>query len=263
MIFEEFFLTSPKFFKTDHHISNDIGKLISYKTGIEVKDIKDYDDNTDKDAILYGILRGCFELMEKLRKNNKNYINIDHGYFGKNFYRFTKNARGYSYKLLDVPNDRFKSLDLKIEDYKLNGKDIIVLPPSSYWGFYYNVNILQWTYKVKNKLKKYTDKNIIIKSKTNTHIPLSEYLNNAYALVHYSSMGAIESLIRGIPVITLGPSFLKNYTSNTIEEIENIKLIEREKLFANLAYNQFSYEEIKTGFVWKQLTEIYKAVKNG
>lgn len=257
------FLNSPKFFKTNHHLSNDVAKLISIDTGIEVKNIKEYDDNSDKDAILYGILRGCFELMEKLRKNNKNYINIDHGYFGKNFYRFTKNARGYEYKLLDLPMDRFNSLDLEIQDYKSGGADIIVLPPSPYWGFYYNINVLQWNKEVTNKLKKFTDKNIIIKSKTDSEKPLKEYLKNAHALVHYSSMGAVEALLMGVPVITLGPSFLKNYTSSSIEEIENPRLIEREKLFANLSFNQFSYDEIRNGFVWHQLNEIYKAVENG
>lgn len=256
-------LNNPIMYETDNFLSQQMAKIINMGFGYPIQNVRDY--NEASDAVMYGILRGCTEIMTATRNIGRNYVNIDHGYFTNRnnnpHYRLTRNARHYAFKLLDLPNDRFKQHSLTIQDYNLSGTDIMVLPPSIFWAQYSNIDHISWTENVNKLLKTFTDKNIIIKNK-NDEKPLKEYLKNAYAVIHYSSMGAVDALLVGVPVITLGPSFLSNYSSTDISEINNLKLFDREKLFYNLAYNQFTIQEIANGYAKNILNEIYKQLDN-
>jgi hypothetical protein len=229
--------------------------------GYQIKNVNEYLEDTD--AVMYGILRGCFEIMEKTQEIGRNYVNIDHGYFtdrGKNtYYRMTRNARSYEYKLFNVPDDRFKKLNITLQEYKTKGQYIVILPPSEYWGNYYGVNPDQWATDVVKTLNQYTDMYYKVKKKDET-IPLSVWLKEAALLIHYSSMGGLEALIAGVPVITLGPSFLSKYTTNNLADFNKVIYTEREKLFNNLAYNQFTPEELSNGTARDILNHIYQEI---
>lgn len=255
------FLNNPVAYQTGHGNSNTVCSWINRGFGYPIKHVSEYDDGTD--AVMYGILRGCFEVMEKTREIGRNYVNIDHGYFtdrGNNpYYRMTRNARSYEYDLFNVPDDRFKKLNITLRDYKSKGHYIVILPPSEYWGNYYGVNPDAWSLDVVKTLHKYTDMYCKIKKKDEA-IPLSEWLKDAALLVHYSSMGGLEALIAGVPVITLGPSFLSKYTTNNLENFNNIIYTDREKLFNNLAYNQFTPQELSSGVARDILNHIYQHI---
>lgn len=256
-------LNNPVSYQTAYGISQQMCKFIESGFGYPVKSVEEYDHNTD--AVMYGILRGCTEIMEISRKNNRNYVNIDHGYFTKRdinpYFRFTRNDRHYSAKLLDLPSDRFDKHNLSVKDYKMSGKNIIILPPGEFWGRYSNIDHISWGQNIKILLQTFTDKEIIIKNKNDTK-SLREYFDDAYAIVHFSSMGAIEGLIEGIPVLTLGPSFLQVYSSTDIMEINNLKLFDRSKLFNNLAYHQFTINEVLAGTAKSILNDLYKELDN-
>ena len=255
-------LNNPIFYETNHPLSQQMAMYFNMGFKYPVKNVKYYDENSD--AVMYGILRGCSEIMCISKNNNRNYVNVDHGYFTDRnlnpYYRITKNSRYYSSKLLDLPDDRFKMHNLTIKEYKQPGNDIIILPPSSFWGQYSNIDYAAWPIVVVDELKKLTDRNIIIKQKTDTK-PLSEYLKSAYVVIHYSSIGAIEALLEGIPVITLGPSTLNQYSSTVLTDIDNIKFFDREKLFYNLAYHQYNVQEIISGTAKNILNDLYKEIE--
>lgn len=257
-------LNNPVVYKASHNISNFICGTTSYGFKYILRHVAEYSDNTD--AIMYGVLRGCAEIMTHAKNTGKNYVNIDHGYFTNKavdpYFRYTRNARTYEYNLLDLPSDRFLKHNLTIKDYKSNGDTILILPPSVFWGQYSKIDYNNWANRVKIELEKITDRPIVIKNKYDGK-PLSEWWEDTYAVIHYSSMGAVEALLAGIPIITLGPSFLNNYGSNQITDINNIKLFDREKLFYNLAYNQFNLKEVLNGTAKQLLNEIYKEIDNG
>lgn len=256
-------LNNPISYETTHSISQQMCKFVEMGFGYPIKKVEEYDLKSD--AVMYGILRGCTEIMALSRQNNRNYVNIDHGYFTNRntnpYFRFTKNDRHYSGKLLDLPVDRFLQHGLFVKEYKTTGNNIIILPPSEFWGRYSNIDHKSWGQNIKTLLQTVTDRNIIIKHK-NDEKPLSEYFKDAYAVVHYSSMGAIEALIEGIPVLTLGPSFLQGYSSTDIMDIDNLKLFERHKLFINLAYHQFTIKEVITGTAKSILNELHEELNN-
>ena len=65
---------------------------------------------------------------------------------------------------------------------------------------------------------------------------------------------SIDSILEGVPVITCSEyNFLWPISTHTIEDVENPRKGEREQLLYNLAYAQWSVQEIKEGKPWKHL----------
>ena len=74
--------------------------------------------------------------------------------------------------------------------------------------------------------------------------PIDKALSNAWALVTDHSNAAVDALSEGIPVIfTNSARILGN-----IEDIENPPM--NREFFNNLAYQQWTLEEIRSGEAW-------------
>jgi hypothetical protein len=86
---------------------------------------------------------------------------------------------------------------------------------------------------------------------------LSENLAGAWASVSLSSGAAIESLISGVPAITLSPDSLAyGITSHDLESVEKPLLPEREQFLYDLAYAQWSPEEYADGTAWRHIEPV-------
>jgi len=78
--------------------------------------------------------------------------------------------------------------------------------------------------------------------------PSKQLLQNCWCVVTYTSGFSFDAIIRGIPVITINNrSFAAPISSNFIEEIEDPKLGNRIDWLSNVAYCEWSVEEIKQG----------------
>jgi hypothetical protein len=51
----------------------------------------------------------------------------------------------------------------------------------------------------------------------------------------------------GIPTICHPASFAADISSTSLEEIENPRRVDRQQWFNNLAYSQFTHDEIESG----------------
>ena len=102
-----------------------------------------------------------------------------------------------------------------------------------------------WLEETIFKIKKKTDRNVIVSSKYKN--PMSEVIKNAWCVVTDHSNSAIDAMINGIPAIFTNPV----RKLGTIEEVENPPM-DRE-FFKNLAHNQWTLQEIKSGKAWSDL----------
>lgn len=245
-------------YETDHEISQQICRIISKGTGFPLTTIEKFKSGP---AIIYGKLRGCKAALEANLEAGHPTLVVDHGYFSSRdqhgHWRFTLNSFDDPGHLVDLPADRWEHFGREFKQYRDRGEYILILSPSSFWAYYGNFNQHVWDWHKTQELKAYTDLPVVVKDKRD-ETPLQEYLKDAKAVVHYASMGGLTALEQGVPVITLGPSFLKDYTNTQISDINNLKHPEREKLFCNLAYRQFTFSEILSGFAWQTITKIYK-----
>ena len=78
--------------------------------------------------------------------------------------------------------------------------------------------------------------------------PIELQAQNTHCVVTCISLAAIDAQILGIPTICHPSSFAADISSTKLEEIENPRRVDRQQWFNNLAYSQFTHNEIENGF---------------
>lgn len=154
-----------------------------------------------------------------------------------------------------------------------------------------NVSTYQWALKTIERLREYTQRPILVRSHP-SHKPkegdefykffydimntenvkfslgskttVEEDLKKAYCTVAFSSGSSIDSIIAGVPVLAQDPgNFAFELSSNYISDIENLKLAEEKEVnnwLNQLAYSQWSPEEMENGVAWMNLLPIVDQV---
>ena len=217
-----------------------------------VNNFKDY----DKTIATYGVLRGTYEIIKKV----KNFYYMDHGYFNQSDRKFENNRTkilnldGY-FRIVynnfvhngdgNYPDDRLKKLNLNFKKQSNLGSYIILSEPSDAMKKIYNEE--DWINKITNKLKKLTNRQIVVHNK-HSNKPLDELLLNAWAFVSLQSTAGFKAMLNGVPAYFTEKT-LKNI--NLIEEIETPKI--DYKIFNNLAYGQWTLKEIESGEAWEKI----------
>ncbi|MEE9611183.1 MAG: hypothetical protein V3W19_08020 [Desulfatiglandales bacterium] len=204
-------------------------------------------------AIVYGVLRGCGEIIKQCEWIHRDYYHIDHGYFLRGhyegYYRVTKNglqSDGWG----KFNPKRFEDLKVPLRPWKRTGRHIVICPLSKMAGEFINVDPKKWVETVLGELSLHTDRPIIVKYKDDK--PISSALEDAWCLVTHSSNAGVDAVVSGVPVIALGHSACLP-VSWDIEDIESPHWPAREQWTWNLASNQWTLEEMRSGEAWKML----------
>ena len=115
-------------------------------------------------------------------------------------------------------------------------------------------------------IRKYSQRPIVFRKHPNqTKMPIGDYkmspyshkeldrdLQNAWCTVAFTTNGAVDSAINGIPVIAIDPICMAyEISSHELSEIENPKLADRQQWAYNLAYAQWSFPEMSSGECWR------------
>ena len=218
-----------------------------------INNFKDY----NKTIATYGVLRGTGELLKKVN----NFFYIDHGYFKQSKRTFVNKRTNimdldgyfrivYNNYIHDgrgnYPKDRLEKLNLKFRDINKNGKYIILSEPSETMKKFYNVK--SWVENTTKLVKNFSDRELIIHNKFSKE-PLDELLMNAWAFVSLQSTAGFKAMIKGVPAYFTDPS-LKNV--GLIKDIEKHEI--NYSIFNNLAYGQWTINEIQSGEAWDILS---------
>lgn len=149
-------------------------------------------------------------------------------------------------------------------------------------------NTYTWALNTATRLRKFTDRKIVIRTHP-SHKPkdtddwykfytdvsinvknvdfslgkdkdIKEDLKDAYCSVAYTSGSSIDSIVNGIPTLATDPgNFAFEISSKFVEEINNLKLADSvtvKRWLQNLAYSQWSPEEMRNGEAWCHLLPI-------
>ena len=214
----------------------------------------------DRTIATYGVLRGTLEIINKV----KNYYYIDHGYFNQSKRSFEDNRTnvinldGY-FRIVynnfihngigNYPDDRLKKLNLDILDQKKSGDFIIISEPSVVMKKVYNVP--RWTEDTIKLVNKYTDRKVIIHNKFSKE-PLDFLLKNAWAFISLQSTAGFKAMQKGVP------AFFTDYFLKNIGEIKDIENpIINYNIFNNLAYGQWTLNEIESGEAWENIVKSF------
>jgi hypothetical protein len=80
-------------------------------------------------------------------------------------------------------------------------------------------------------------------------------LNNAWAVINHSSNPAMEAVFNGIPVFVSESSLCYNVSGGELENILSPLMPERQEWANQLAYTEWTIQEIKEGAPWKRIRE--------
>jgi hypothetical protein len=231
---------------------------------------KDNFDLTDKTPVIFrgmaksGLIKQCVD-------NNIDFYYIDTGYINekiKIWHRFTKNnfqvLNHLSYEELTQRTNINKLKNRFFEIVKKNynsfkpelrkkGDKILITPPTNKVFKHFNYDVDKWIAETYNKIKKITDREIVVRYKPKSRFVrshkntfLKDLKNNVHCLVTFNSITAIEAIINGCPAITLGPNAASYLTENKIDNIENPYYPDEDKIREHLLYLtacQFKKEE--------------------
>ena len=237
-------------------------------TGFPV--VHDVDIDTPEPIIFRSIVKK--ELIQYRLANNLPFYYMDSGYFGnyRNFYnpegkklwhRIVKNGLQHN-EIKQRPSNRLDALGIKVKKaIRRKGNAVLLALPSPKPCIFYNIDLDKWKEETITEIKKHTDRPIIIREKPKLR---ADRVNNsiykafeqAHVLVTYNSIAAVESIINGIPAITLAPTAADPVCDKELAKVENptIQHIDKLQAWANhLAYGQFHYHELQDGTAWRIL----------
>jgi hypothetical protein len=214
------------------------------------------------------VLRGITKRkqMDACRAMGRDFFYMDTGYFGngkkKIYHRITKNDVQKFGPIIERPGDRLEVTGVKPRKVRVDGRKILLAPPSQKLLNLYDINLDTWMAETMAEIKRHTDREIVVRLKQGRSTRVNDdtmemaLSNDIYCLITYSSIAAGEALLFGKPAITLGPNAAAALCTQNISEIEGLKvpsLDEVEAWARHIAYCQFTEAEMRNGTAWRIL----------
>jgi len=214
---------------------------------------------------------------ENQKKYGKDWVVFENGYLplSNNVRYYCAGLNGFNghgdHKIHNIDESRLGKLNIDIKDWTTKGEYILIVSQFGHRDTRYSMPI-DWPDTIIKKLREYTDRPIIFKSKAGKRrVPSKSYLNvtvvdnseslsslikSAWAVVVWNSKAAVKSLIEGVPIVVDAPVAISKFMCTSIESIETPYRPEdadRLYFFNWLANAQWSEQEIATGKPFEQL----------
>jgi len=241
-------------------------------TFIGQKDLVNYPPSCP--IIFRGLSR---KIVRQCEKQKRAYYYIDTGYIGnlvkhKNWHRVVKNGLQHTSPRFDLPDDRFKEIvrkanydHLEFKGWKPEGKNILLVSPSEKPCKFYDIDRDVWIDETIQELKKYTDRDIIVRNKpergkrVGRNSIYSQFIeDDVYAVVTFNSIAATEAIGYGIPAFATAPNVADLLCYKDLSMIETPRYEDEEKVKKWqhwLAYCQYTYEEMTSGSLFDMIEE--------
>jgi hypothetical protein len=235
-------------------------------------------EDTSKPLVVRGVIKK--DRVNECIRAGRDFYYIDTGYLGnfvspgnpsgkKIWHRVVKNENQHS-TIRNVPSDRWEALLKQDPSLKWNGwkdykKKILLVMPNPKACKYYRVDYDTWVKETQDNIKKYSNLPVEVRIKGSRSERVKEYTiydaldSGVYATVAFNSMAAMESIAHGVPAFVSVPCAAGPLASCDLSQLGNpfkpdVNLIEKQ--CHNLAYGQFTIEEILNGTAY-DLTEKY------
>lgn len=209
-------------------------------------------------TVIWGLLHGCQQYMkEPWIFTDMPYHGRWNGDYEKSYWRWCYNNL-HDNRKLDVPADRFEAWNTEVKPWT-DGDYILICPSSNTMTRYMcGMDAETWAAKMYEVVKQYSTRPVRVRfkpRKNNTSGPaaadvsIEQELHGAHAVITSASLTAIDALKLGVPVFTDQPEYNPAaWCANTdFSKLNNPEYYDREHLFYNLAYKQYSIPEMRDG----------------
>lgn len=191
----------------------------------------------------------------------------------------------------DSPADRWQAqssqLNIKPAPYRTEGRHVLLLGQVARDASLRGVDIVKWLRDTAIEVRRRSTRPIVVRLHPSmrwrdrkaaiaacaeiadlTISPLertfSADIADAWTCVTYSSGGAVDALLAGVPPICMSPANVAyELCSKSIEDIEQPLQPDREQFLRDIAYSQWTREEMADGTAWRHLLPaIQRELKN-
>lgn len=215
-----------------------------------------------KGPVFFGTANGNLEKCYELKRKGIDFAYIDMPYFDKTRVHFVGDLNKSQFrvcfnsvflnKIYSVPSDRFEKLNIKIEDWKKSGDEIIFFYGSSTTNFFFSNN--KEIESILDNIKRiYPNKRIVKSKKTSSRlvvnlISIREQVKNCFFTVSIVSMASIQAILMGVPCFCHEESPCFPVSGYFKGNFKNINYSEKRYDWCKtLSYGQFTLEEISKG----------------
>jgi hypothetical protein len=215
-------------------------------------------------AFFYGWTDHSAKLIRQCQAEGRTWFYCDNAYyFGRGtFFRVTKSAFMHD-GTGNAGMTRLAPFKVICKPWNLGGHKIVITTQSE---VHYSARLATtrtaWTEGVIDELMKHTDRPIIVCHKPDPKASGNAYaapgfeaeIADAWAVVAHCSSAMVKALIEGVPVFSLAPSMASCMGRPDLAKIEDPVYPEnRMQWLANLAANQWTRDEMRSGKCWSDL----------
>lgn len=236
--------------------------------------------STDKEIVVRGVIKK--DRIRLAESEGQTYYYVDTGYLGnfpspgntsgkKIWHRVVKNGLQHS-DLRDVPDDRWKKLlkqDPRLEwkGWKKYNKKILLVMPNPKATKFYDIDFDSWVENTKQQISKYSNLPVEVRIKgsrserNHGYSIYDAFDTGVYATVAFNSIAALESVLYGIPAFVSVPCAATPLTLTDLSRLSDPYFPQEELIYkqaCNLAYGQFTLEEIENGTAYKLIQKYSK-----
>jgi len=213
-----------------------------------------YFTDINEDCLLRNTVGNENIIVDKI-DNNLPFWFIDSGYTNfiepnKKWHRLVRNHLHYN-QYFDAPSDRLKNFSSFPQPWRQGGDKIMVVDPGPFAASIFHADPKLWKYQIESELRKYTDKPIVFRTKTNKKTRQSLYKTlcdeDFYCTISINSNSAVESIWAGVPAITLGKHISNPVTVDSLNQINNLYTGSLGNWLSWMSYCQFTFDELMDG----------------
>ncbi len=218
--------------------------------------------------------------LRKLLRLGRNRYSDAYGYYRVGVNGFLQDDADFSNA--SSPPDRWErmseELGLTLKPYRQEGRHVLIVGQNPGDASLRGADIFDWMHRTVVEARRLTARPIIVRPHPVTPQammrqfearfsglegividypptrPVRSVLQDCWVLLAYSSSASIDALIEGVPCITGSPANMAwPVSDHELERIERPTLFAREQWLSDLAYAQWSPDEMRLGVAWRHL----------
>lgn len=199
------------------------------------------------------------------RKRGLDVIVLETGYINRGDGETHHYAAGFNglngradFRNEDSPDDRAAKFPVQLLPWRRDGKHVLLCGQVPWDASVDHINFNAWLSVARESLARVTERPVRFRPHPQIAKPdmsLEEDLEDCWAVVTFNSNAAVDAAIRGVPVFAADAGSMAYPIANKdLSHIEIPSTPERKQWLNNLAYTQWTQEEMRQGLTWAHLS---------
>jgi hypothetical protein len=163
------------------------------------------------------------------------------------------------------PKDRWEKLDIHFAPWRDRGDHILLCGQVPWDASVDSSNHYDWIEQAVSRIRKFSDRKIVFRPHPKapdyfihgveySRKPIQEDFKNCWAVVTFNSNSAVEAVIAGVPAFVEDMGSMAYPVANrNLIYLDDPKTPKRDQWAYNLAYCQWTPEEMRSGETWRHL----------